>query len=61
MSDNETKIDPELLKGLGRMHSTVPPERLPYNPHGEGTTGIIKSNGPPKQFGFDMPLGTPKK
>jgi hypothetical protein len=58
---NETTIDPELLKGLGKLHSTVPPERNPYDPHSQGTTGIIKSNGPPKHFDFGMPLQPPKK
>ena len=58
---NETVINPELLKGLGRMHQSVPPERNPYNPQGEGTTGIIKSNGPPKHFDFGINLEPPKK
>lgn len=58
---NETVIDPKLLEGLGKRQPTVPPERNPYNPHGDGNSGIIKSNGPPKHFEFDMSLNPPKK
>lgn len=55
-NDDSVKIDPEILKTLGRrVYDHVPVERQPYNPAmPKGNGNILKSNDPPKQFEFGI-------
>jgi hypothetical protein len=41
----ETKVNPDLLKGLGRQQETMPSQRptsLPAGPGSSGTIGVAK-------------------
>lgn len=57
MAENEVKIDPELLKSLGKVYSHLPEERIPYDPNNpKGPGHILKSNDPPRQFTYTQTL-----
>lgn len=52
----ETKINPELLKSLGRVVQSTPPERPPHT----DTANIVKPLNPPKVVTHQIDLTTPK-
>ena len=50
------------LDALGKVYSTVPPERQPWSPQGlKEDPNFVKRAEPPKQFGYGMELQMPKR
>lgn len=57
-NDSQSLIDPKLLQRLGTPRTHMPEDRPSGRPY--PSQGIVKSLEPPKQFGFSVPLTSPK-
>lgn len=62
MKSEPTEINPELLKSLGRVVPTMPPDRPTVNPEtGSKPFSIIEPLNPPRQYDYGVDLKTPTK
>jgi hypothetical protein len=61
MSAEDEMIDKLRLEQYGKVYSTTPPERPPYNPNGlKENPDFVKNSEPAKQYEFGMPLSVRK-
>lgn len=57
----DVKIDPELLKSLGRVQHSFPEEPIPYDPSNPTPFRIQRGNDAPRKVEFGIELSLPKK